>query len=538
MLKLTDALSRRAEWEQKGYELPGFDREAATAAARKAPKWIHFGAGNIFRAFPAVLLQTLLDSGEEDTGLIVCEGFDPEIIQKAYRPFDNLSLLAVLECAGTVRKKVVGSVVESLIGDPAEAGDWQRLIQIFEAPSLQMASFTITEKGYSLTAPDGSFTPAAQADFEKGTLSPTTLMGKVAALCLRRYQAGAMPLALVSMDNCSHNGEKLAAAVQTIAGEWVKRGTAAPGFAAYLADPQKVSFPWSMIDKITPRPDAGVQKMLEADGFADTGLIITEKNTYTAPFVNAEEAQYLVVEDCFPAGRPALEKAGLYFTDRDTVNKVERMKVCTCLNPLHTALAIFGCLLGFDTIYKEMQDDDLRRLVSRMGYEEGMPVVTDPGILSPQSFIREVLEVRLPNPFMPDTPQRIATDTSQKLSIRFGETIKAYLADGELDVQSLHIIPLVLAGWCRYLMGIDDNGSPFPPSPDPLLDTVRPLVAGISLGDKGPFLETLRPILENQAIFGVDLFAAGLAQRVADAFAQLVSGQGAVRAALHKAAQA
>ena len=167
MLKLTDALSRRAEWEQKGYELPGFDREAATAAARKAPKWIHFGAGNIFRAFPAVLLQTLLDSGEEDTGLIVCEGFDPEIIQKAYRPFDNLSLLAVLECAGTVRKKVVGSVVESLIGDPAEAGDWQRLIQIFEAPSLQMASFTITEKGYSLTAPDGSFTPAAQADLDR-----------------------------------------------------------------------------------------------------------------------------------------------------------------------------------------------------------------------------------------------------------------------------------------------------------------------------------------------------------------------------------
>ena len=80
------------------------------------------------------------------------------------------------------------------------------------------------------------------------------------------------------------------------------------------------------------------------------------------------------------------------------------MKVCTCLNPLHTALAIFGCLLGFDTIYREMGDKDLCRLVTRMGYEEGMPVVTDPGILSPQEFIKEVLEVRLPNPFMPDTP--------------------------------------------------------------------------------------------------------------------------------------
>lgn len=537
MLKLIDALSNRAEWEAKGFELPRFDRQTAKAAAQKAPKWIHFGAGNIFRAFPAVLLQELLDAGEEDTGLIVCEGFDEEIIHKAYRPYDNLSLLAVLECAGTVKKKVVGSVVESLVGNPAETKDWERLVEIFEAPSLQMASFTITEKGYSLTAPDGSFTPAAQADFEKGTVSPGTLMGKVALLCLKRYQANAAPLALVSMDNCSHNGEKLAAAVQTIAGEWVRRGLAKEGFAAYLADPQKVAFPWSMIDKITPRPDAGVQKMLEADGFADTNLIITSKNTYTAPFVNAEEAQYLVIEDSFPAGRPALEKAGLYFTDRETVNKVERMKVCTCLNPLHTALAIFGCLLGFDTIYREMQDDDLRRLVSKMGYEEGMPVVTHPGILSPQDFIKEVLEVRLPNPFMPDTPQRIATDTSQKLSIRFGETIKAYQADEKLDVQSLQIIPLVLAGWCRYLMGIDDQGNPFTPSPDPLLDTVQPVVAGISLGDQEPFLETLRPILENPAIFGVNLFDAGLAGRVADCFAQLVTGKGAVRAALHKAAE-
>ena len=80
-------------------------------------------------------------------------------------------------------------------------------------------------------------------------------------------------------------------------------------------------FPLVHDDKITPRPDAGVQKMLEEDGFADTDLIITGKNTYTAPFVNAEEAQYLVIEDAFPAGRPALEKAGVYFTSREKVNR-------------------------------------------------------------------------------------------------------------------------------------------------------------------------------------------------------------------------
>ena len=79
---------------------------------------------------------------------------------------------------------------------------------------------------------------------------------------------------------------------------------------------------------------------------------------------------------------------------------------------------------------------------------------------------------RLPNPFMPDTPQRIATDTSQKLPIRFGETIKAYLQDPSLDASSLQMIPLVFAGWLRYLMAVDDAGEPFALSPAPMLDTL------------------------------------------------------------------
>ena len=53
-----------------------------------------------------------------------------------------------------------------------------------------------------------------------------------------------------------------------------------------------------------------------------------------------------------------------------------------------------------------------------------MPVVTDPGILSPEAFVDEVINVRIPNPFMPDTPQRIATDTSQKVGIRYAKRSK------------------------------------------------------------------------------------------------------------------
>ena len=230
------------------------------------------------------------------------------------------------------------------------------------------------------------------------------------------------------MDNCSHNGEKLQSAILDIAKAWAKNGKISADALAYLTE--QVSFPWSMIDKITPRPNASVEAQLIADGLEGISPFVTTKNTYTAAFVNAEKPQYLVVEDLFPNGRPPLEKAGVYLTDRDTVNCTERMKVTTCLNPLHTAMSVYGCMLGYTLISKEMEDADIVALIRRLGYQEGLPVVVDPKILSPKAFIDEVVGQRFPNPFMPDAPQRIATDTSQKVGIRFGETIKSYVAEG------------------------------------------------------------------------------------------------------------
>ena len=79
----TLGLKDRAQWEAKGYQLPQFDRAAVTEATRENPCWIHFGAGNIFRAFMAVAQQKLLNEKISDTGIIVCEGYDSEIIEKA-----------------------------------------------------------------------------------------------------------------------------------------------------------------------------------------------------------------------------------------------------------------------------------------------------------------------------------------------------------------------------------------------------------------------------------------------------------------------
>ena len=318
-----------------------------------------------------------------------------------------------------------------------------------------------------------------------------------------------------------------------IAHAWKQNGFVGDDFIAYLEDESRVAFPWSMIDKITPRPAKVVEESLLADGIEDMSPIVTSRNTFIAPFVNAERPQYLVVEDRFPNGRPALEKAGVYMTDRDTVNCTERMKVTTCLNPLHTALAVYGCLLRYTLICEEMKDEDLVRLVKRLGYVEGLPVVVDPKILSPKAFIDEVVEQRLPNVFMPDDPRRIATDTSQKVGIRFGETIKSYVAAGR-DLNDLVSIPLAIAGWMRYLLGVGDDGEPIEISADPMKDDLQAKLAGIEVGKPETYKGQLREILANEVIFGSDLVKIGLADRIEQMFVEELAGPGAVRTTLRK----
>ena len=523
-MKLTDILSAsfdKAEWEAKGYLLPKFDIKAVAQKTHDEPTWVHFGGGNIFRAFPAAILNDALNTGQYDRGVIVAETFDYEVIDKAYSPYNNLSLAVSLCSNGTIEKKVIASVTESLKADP-QFPDWNRLVEVFKAPSLQMISFTITEKGYTYN----------EADLARG-LSPVFAMGKVCALLLERYKAGAMPLTVQSMDNCSHNGDKVKAGVMAYAERWAADGLVPVEFLAYLKDESKITFPWSMIDKITPRPHSQVQAMLAEDDFEDNDYIETEKHTFTAPFVNAEEVQYLVIEDNYTNGRPPLNLGGALYTTREIVDQVETMKVTTCLNPLHTAMSIYGVMLGYTLISAEMADPDLRPFIQKIGYMEAMPVVTDPGVLNPYEFIGDVINKRLPNPFMPDAPQRISTDTSQKLPIRFGETIKKYVARG-LDMNNLVLIPLTLAGYARFLKALDDNLQPFSPSSDPKLDELMAIVAPLGIGKPEQDWSPLKQLFSRADIFTVDLYEVGLGEKIEGMVKELYAGPGAVRATLHK----
>ncbi|ADK30485.1 mannitol dehydrogenase family protein [Brachyspira pilosicoli] len=525
-------------WENANIEVPKYNINDIRKNTAKKPTWIHFGAGNIFRGFIAAVADTLLNDSIIDTGIIAVDTHafgrddDYDMINKVYKPFDNLTLLASIKSNGDIDKKIIGSITDILHAD--FINNYDALKKIFISSSLQIVSFTITEKGYSIKDLNGNYTSIVEEDIDNEPKKAKNIMSIIATMLLERYKNGAFPIAMLSVDNCSNNGDKLKSSIVEISREWVKRGYADNGFVEYLEDSKKVSFPLSMVDKITPRPSDIIEKKLEYIGLEEMSLFKVGHNNM-APFVNAESVGYLVVEDLFPNGRAKFEKANVYVTDRITVQTVEKMKVTTCLNPLHTALAIFGCLLNYNFIYEEMRNPSLKKLVEKIGYDEGMKVVADPEILNPKDFIKEVIEERLVNPYIPDSPKRIATDTSQKIPIRYGETLKSYVKN-RLDISSLVGIPLTISAWLRYLMGIDDNGKTMEISPDPMLEELQKHIKNIKFKNKETIGNNLKPILSNKIIFAVDLYdeKINLGKKIESYFSEMISKENAVKECLEK----
>lgn len=535
-MKLTRAgIKDRAAWEKAGITLPGYDVEAVSEKAKKEPVWVHFGIGNIFRVFIGGIADGLLEEGVMDRGITCVETFDYDVVDKIYQPYDNLGLNVILHGNGTREYKVIGSLAEAVKAQASDPEQWKRLKEIFASSSLQLVSFTITEKGYALHRADGTWLPYVAADIQNGPEKATGAMAVLVAMLYVRYQVGKYPLALVSMDNCSQNGAKLRESVLTMAEEWKKAGYVDEGFVSYVSDEDTVAFPWTMIDKITPRPSERIADDLEKAGVEYMQPVITGKQTYIAPFVNAEKPQYLVIEDHFPNGRPALEKGfGVYMTDRNTVNLSERMKVTVCLNPVHSATGPLGVVLGYDLFAHMLNtNEDMMKMARMVAYDEGLPVVPNPGILSPQAFVDELFNDRFPNEYLGDTNLRLAVDVSQMVGIRFGETVKAYV-EKYGDASRLTAIPLGIAGWLRYLLAVDDAGNHYELAPDPMQEELTEQLKDIVVGHPETFKDQLKPILSNERLFFTDLYKDGAGEKIETMFREMIAGPGAVKATIHK----
>ena len=212
----------------------------------------------------------------------------------------------------------------------------------------------------------------------------------------------------------------------------------------------------------------------------------------------------------------------------------ERMKVTVCLNPVHSATGPIGVVLGEELFAHMLNTNaDMMKMARMVAYDEGLPVVPDPKILSPQEFVDELFNDRFPNEYLGDTNIRLAVDVSQGVGVRFGETVKAYVAKYG-DASRLTAIPLGIAGWLRYMLATDDQGNTYELAPDPMNVEIPEMLKDVVIGQPDSLKDQLRPILSNERIFFTDLYKAGIGEKIEGMFREMIAGKGAVAATVHK----
>ena len=186
-----------------------------------------------------------------------------------------------------------------------------------------------------------------------------------------------------------------------------------------------------------------------------------------------------MVEDKFPAGRPALETVGVTFTS--DVSPYELMKI-RILNGGHAAIAYPAGLLDIHFVHEAMADEQIRAFLEKLTKSEIQPVVPPPPNTSLDDY-RELIARRFANPKIGDTIQRLCFDGSNRQPKFILPTVADRLKSGA----SIQGLALVSALWCRYCYGESESGKPIAPN-DPSWDALQE-AAKPARNDPRAFLE-------------------------------------------------
>lgn len=387
---------------------------------------VHLGLGNFARAHLLAYTESALAQAGGDwrvTGV----SLRGTAVAESLGPQDGRYTL--IRRGAKTDAQVIGALADVLAGPQVGAEALAAMV----APGCRIVSLTVTEKGYGITS-DGRLDrkhPAVAADL-KQPATPVGVIGLIVAALAERQKAGLGPFTVLSCDNLSHNGRKLRAAVL----EFAEAGHGAD-LAAWIGG--KVSFPSTMVDRITPASTpATLATAAGLTGFEDLAAVETE------PFTQ------WVVEDDFCAGRPAWEKTGVLFT-RD-VAPYEQMKL-RMLNGAHSMLAYSGQLAGRAYVRDVMAAPAHARLVRR---HLAAAAVTVKGLSIDLSAYADALVERFANPAIAHATAQIAMDGTQKLPQRITAPALEALAAGRAARPFL----FALAAWVAYLMRRDDGGRP------------------------------------------------------------------------------
>jgi mannitol 2-dehydrogenase len=403
--------------------VPKYDRADLEAGI------IHFGVGNFHRAHQAVYLHELFDKGRDLDFAIVGAGVLPsdEAMKGRLKAQDYLCTV-VEQDHDRNSAAVTGVLVDFLSpGDPATT------VARLADPAIRIVSLTITEGGYFINPATGAFDPAHPAMAEDGRNpgAPKTVFGLIVAGIRARREAGTQAFTVMSCDNIPGNGEVTRAAVCGLA------KLSDPALAEWIET--NVAFPNAMVDRITPATNPGQIEFLK-----------TEFGVEDAAPVFCEGFRQWVVEDHFPAGRPAFEEVGAQFVP--DVAPYEHMKI-RILNGGHAAIAYPAALMDIELVHEAMQEPIIDRFLEKLELEEIVPIV--PPV--PDTDLKQyfgIIRSRFANPKVRDTIPRLALDGSNRQPKFILPSTRDRLRQG-LDVVGL---ALVSALWCRYLEGTSDSG--------------------------------------------------------------------------------
>lgn len=440
---------------------PRYDRAALRTGI------VHLGLGAFHRAHQAAYTEAVLASGDARWGTLAASLRSPDT-RDALAPQDGLYTLNVRGEESTYA--VLGGLRRVLVAPESPAA----LLDEMCRPEVAVVSLTVTEKAYCRDPATGLL-DEAHPDIRHDLAhprAPRSAPGFLAAGIARRRDAGVTPFTVLCCDNLPANGE----AVHGVLARFAE--LLAPELGAYVRD--AVSCPSTMVDRIVPATtDEDRARVAAVLGVQDAWPVVAE------PF-----SQW-VIEDRFPAGRPAWEMAGAQFVA--DVAPFEAMKL-RLLNGAHSALAYLGQLAGYETVADAMGDPDLAAFAAGLMADAAATLSMPPGTDVP-GYARSLLE-RFRNPALRHRTGQIAMDGSQKLPQRLLAVVRERLARG-LPIER-HA--LAVAAWMRYVAGSDERGRP--------VEVRDPLAAKVSAVARaaGPVPERLAPaLLDVAAVFGADL---------------------------------
>ncbi len=382
---------------------------------------------------------------------------------------DNLYTVAEMS-ADAWHARVVGVVTEAL---HAQVDGLETVLSAMCQQEVAIVSLTITEKGYCHSPATGQLMldhPLIVGDLQNPS-QPKSAPGVVVEALARRKAAGLPAFSVMSCDNMPENGHVMKNVVTAYAQALNAE------LAAWIAE--NVTFPSTMVDRIVPAVTVEtLDKIEQLTGVRDSAGVACE------PF------RQWVIEDNFVAGRPQWELAGAQLVQ--DVIPFEEMKL-RMLNGSHSFLAYLGYLAGYAHINDCMEDENYRRTAYSLMLNEQAPTLKVQGV--DLAKYAGLLIERYSNPALKHRTWQIAMDGSQKLPQRMLDSIRTHLAQGS----DWRLLSLGVAGWMRYVGGVDEQGQVIEVS-DPLLADIRDAVGSSAEG-----AARVNALLGLKAIFGGEL---------------------------------